>query len=179
MKTCKNCNTQIEDGAVFCHVCGTKTEQIVNNDGASPKKFHCPNCKSTNITITTESSIDGAVSSHGRHFSSTSFSNTHRNFWVCSDCGTKFRNIQSLEEEIAKKKNYPTIFTVLAIISGIISLYLLMNMLADPFSAFFFGTYFMILIILTIVGICGIFSWKKKLAAMRAELVYLKKNCFN
>ena len=80
--------------------------QEANSQNA--KKLHCPNCKSHNIAISTETSIDGAVTSSfggSARVASTRFNNTHRNYWFCSDCGSKFRNIQNLEEEIAKVKN--------------------------------------------------------------------------
>ena len=69
-------------------------------------RLHCPQCKGEQITPIVESSVDGAMTTHSSNgrFSSTTVSNTHRNYWMCSTCGNKFRNIQNLEQEIEKMK---------------------------------------------------------------------------
>lgn len=142
------------------------------------KKLHCPNCRSHNITITTESSVNSGVTVHHAGHSTTHMSNTHRNFWVCSDCGTKFRNIQSLEEEIQKSKPTPTIALVLAVIGLVIGLYLFIASKTSMFG--FFAVFPMILAFsVTIIFFILWRVWKKKLKEMQNELKYLKENCFN
>lgn len=184
MSTCPNCNTNLPDGSAFCASCGTKIGTAAPQQApaapANGSKLHCPNCKSHNLTVTTESSITGAVSTHSRNgrFSSTHVSNNHQTFWVCGDCGTKFRNIQSLEEEINKYKIQPIVWFVLAGIAAIISLVWYVNSQNGP-AGFLFGGYIAVSAICAIIFLCFGFSWKGKLAKMRAELADLKNRCFN
>ena len=185
---CPNCGKEITDGSAFCPGCGkaTAAAPAAPVTAAAPaasatpvgKKLHCPNCKSSNIQISTESSVTGAVTANGRHFSSTHVTNEHQNFWFCSDCGTKFRNIQNLEAEIQKKKSYPVVYGVFTLIFLVLTIVLLIQAVSSFFGFLFYSSTFLFAI-LTIVFFCQIFSWKKKLAALRAELEYLQVNCFN
>ncbi len=182
MSTCPNCKTTYPEGAAFCNACGTKLEeskqpQQQTNDQFS-KKMHCPNCKSHNISISTETSISGAVSTHVGRFSSTSVSNTHRNYWFCSDCGTKFRNIQNLEEEIKKSKSTPYILWVLGAIAGFLCV---RNLVASQLSAmgFFLIPYVVATLFVAVGFVVGGFVTKKKNKKNIEELQYLKENCFD
>lgn len=136
------------------------------------RKLHCPNCKSTNIAISTESSVTGAVTTgHGR-FASTTVSNDHKNFWFCSDCGTKFRNIQNLEEEIVKTKKSVTVgivFTIIVVILAVV------NLLGNPFGRIIAGPAFFAAIIFALVTL----SFKSKVKKLTKELEDLKVNCFD
>lgn len=179
MSVCQNCNANVPEGTNFCPKCGTKLGGVaepipVNRAG----KLHCPQCKSHNISPVTESSVNGGVTTHHGRMSTTSVSNTHRNYWMCADCGTKFRNIQNLEEEIAKTKSTPTVFRVIAIIALIISVYLIASALSSPLGIFAAYPAF-IAVVCTIVFFIGSFVYSNKVKKMRAELEYLKANCFN
>ncbi len=146
------------------------------------KKLHCPNCKSHNIAISTETSVEGAVTSSfggGARVSSTRFNNTHRNYWFCSDCGSKFRNIQNLEEEIAKVKKQPTSYTIGAVIFAIISI-ILFSMAGSSFLGwYFFGSFAVGCTVAAIVFFVYIFVAKNKLTNLTAELADLKQKCFD
>ena len=198
---CPNCGNQLSDHSAFCGNCGAKigvapvAQQPAGLQTVSPvmpqpavqpvaaegpvRRMHCPNCKSVNISISTESSVTGGLTTHQGGFSSTYMSNEHRNFWFCADCGTKFRNIQNLEEEIHRKRNYPTIFTVVTIVCFIIAIVFLVLALEDSLSAFLWAPYAGAFGITAIVLFCFIFSSKKRLRQMREELAYLKEHCFN
>ena len=184
MSICPNCNTNLPDGSAFCTSCGTKIGTAAPPQApANPVqggKLHCPNCKSHNLQVTTESSVTGAVSTHSRNgrFSSTHVSNNHQTFWVCNDCGTKFRNIQSLEEEINKYKIQPILFFVLAAIAAVLALVWYINSQNNPLGPLF-GVYIGASVIAGVIFLCCGFSWKGKLAKMRAELADLKNRCFN
>ena len=158
-----------------------QTSQPVQNPNAQRQRLHCPQCKSHNITITTESSVDGAVTTHSSNgrYSSTRVSNTHRNFWVCSDCGTKFRNIQNLEEEIKSNKKAIKTCIITTVISFIVSLFFIINIISKPFSVIFFGAMAGFSSIFTIVAFVYIFVYKSRVAKMEAERQYLIENCFN
>lgn len=141
-------------------------------------KLHCPNCKSTNITITTESTVNGGITSNHGGVSTTSMTSTHRNYWICSDCGTKFRNIQNLEEEINKNKKTPVILMVLALLSAIFSIFWFARS-----GAFLFGGFAIILGCGGAVGclafIIAAYYYKNQRKKMIEELAYLKENCFD
>lgn len=141
-------------------------------------KLCCPNCKSHNITITTESSVTGGITAHHGGFSTTSMSNNHQNFWICSDCGAKFRNIQNLEEEIKKNKNAPAILFVIAGIALVLTLYLIIQISSSPIGAFLMAPYTVGAASCAIGFAIGGFVSKKKQKARINELEYLKANCF-
>ena len=138
---------------------------------SNAKKLHCPNCKSHNISISTESSVGGAVTSTHGNMSVTSVSNTHRNFWFCADCGTKFRNIQNLEEEINKCKYTHFIGWIIGVICAFIFIIGINN---SPIGFLLFP-----FLIAAIVFIIMGFVSKSKLEKKKKELEYLKENCFN
>lgn len=191
MIKCPNCQTSLNDGAAFCKHCGTKinaspspaayTAPVAPVQNATPtgvRKLHCPNCKSYNLTINTESSVTGGLTTHHGGMSTTSFSNTHRNYWFCSDCGTKFRNIQNLEEEIKKYKSAPIILGIFAAIFWIVAIWLIATVSDRVLGFLFYGYIFGALlaaIIFTIFVFVNISRGKK----MQAELDYLKTHCFN
>ena len=180
MSICPNCNSTLSENATFCASCGTKVssaQQVNNHTG----KLHCPQCKSHNLMVTTESSVTGAVTagSRGGRISSTHVSNNHQTFWVCGDCGTKFRNIQSLASEIKKYKSSPTVFFILAIVAIIICAYLLINSMSNPFAGFILGSYAIGSGVAAVIFLCcGLYN-KSKLRKMKKELEELKIKCFD
>ncbi len=193
MSFCPKCGATLKEGATFCTGCGAQvnsTAQPVANPvqptpiPAQPGsntagRLHCPNCKSHNISISTESSVTGAVTTHHGGFSSTHVSNNHRNYWFCADCGTKFRNVQNLEEEINKSKSTPTVMFVLAVISAAIFLYLFTNIKDNPLAGLFFGVFTVGAAVAAVVFLILGFYYKGQLKKMRDELAHLKVNCFN
>ncbi len=183
MAFCKKCGQQIEDDAVFCPKCGA-------NNGAAPKtvpqqpqmanskQLHCPNCRSANLTPTTESSVTGAISKSYAGVSATSVSNIHRTYWMCGNCGNKFRSIPSLQEEIAKVKKETMVSIAAAIICGIIALILFSKIKENPVNIMFIGGLAVLAGAVAIVGFAYIFVYKSKEKKLTAELDYLNKNCF-
>ena len=143
------------------------------------KKLHCPNCKSVHISISTETSIDGAVTTHGGGFSSTHVSNTHRNFWFCHDCGTKFRNLQNLLEEIKKVKKNPIVFGVLAAIFALVAVIFFIKSGDSWLYETVFRIWGYMLLVLAAVSSVFIFVSKKKFKKLIEEYNYLQVNCFD
>ena len=146
----------------------------------STKKLHCPNCKSHNISISTESSVGGAVTSTHGNMSVTSVSNTHRNFWFCADCGTKFRNIQNLEEEIHKHRYTHIILWVIGAIAALGFIKFLISAISNPILGMLvlyptIITLFACAVAFIIIG----FVSKSRLDKAKKELEYLKEYCFN
>lgn len=177
MAKCPKCNAELSEGVAFCASCGARVSAAAPQTNAN--KLHCPNCKSHNISISTESSVTGAVTaSHGR-MSTTSVSNIHRNFWFCSDCGTKFRNIPNLEEEIGKCKYTHIIMWIIGAICGVLFLKGIIDAMGSTVVGILSLPYIFMLFVATAVFIIMGFVSKSKLAKKIAELEYLKENCFN
>ncbi len=177
MAFCQNCGANVADNTEFCTSCGTKLGAAQPTTNA--RKLHCPQCKSHSISPINESSVPGGLTTHHGGVSSTHFSNQQRAFWMCADCGTKFRSIPSLEEEIKKSKSTPIVMTVFAILGFIITLYLTINTIGKPLSSFFFIPYIVGGATATILFFIFIFISRSKLKKMKTELEYLKVNCFN
>ncbi len=183
---CPNCNANLPDGSAFCTSCGTKigtaAPQQTPTNHVQSRKLHCPNCKSHNIAISTESSITAATTVGQGNFASTMVSNNHKNFWFCSDCGTKFRNIQNLEEEIAKENKSLIVYYIGSPVAFILFIVLLIvnnnyfgdwGFLTPLISAFIFTS------VIAVVFFIAIFFTKSKIKKLNAEREYLKVNCFN
>ena len=120
---CKNCGANLPDGSKFCAGCGSTV------DGATPVKSAkpvsngvcCPNCNSRNLQATVETNVNV---SGGKGYSSAkgcigflllgplgilcgscgqkqgTVTTTNKNYYVCGDCGNKFRNILELMKEM-------------------------------------------------------------------------------
>lgn len=181
MAFCPNCGSNVAEGTGFCASCGAKLgEQRPLKPEVVKGQLCCPQCKGISITPVVESSVDGALTAHSRNgrMSSTKVSNTHRNYWMCSTCGNKFRNIQNLEEEIAKTKKGVLVYIIGTIICFIITLGLIKGIMDNPFTALLSGGFTFVMVIVTLVFFCFIFTTKSKVKKMTAELNYLKENCF-
>lgn len=180
MHYCPNCGTEVPEGTHFCSGCGHEllpaatTATAPRSRSAGINRLHCPNCHSTALSPIVETEISGGTSvnhsfSRKNSVSSFDFKNTHRNYWMCSDCGKKFRNLQDLEEELAhlqKITKNGVIGTIVLAALGIlwgITLGWLMFILFVPI--------FLILIV-------AIFINKNKIQKMESERIYLKRNCF-
>lgn len=179
MRYCQSCGNELEDGALFCGVCGQSQNTAIRParkpHTSYPNKLHCPQCKSTAISPVVETEISGGTAvSHSftRKTSGSSFrfNNTHRNYWMCSDCGYKFRNLQNLEEEIASLRK-----TAKSGVYGIILLVVLGLFCCITIGA---GFTLVLLVPILILVVVSLFIIKGKIDAMESERAYLKKNCF-
>lgn len=180
MPFCQKCGASLSEEASFCPSCGNKSGDLTQSSISEGKnQLHCPKCKSNRIMPINESSVTGAVSSHHGAFSSTVVSNQHRAFWMCSDCGEKFRSIPSLEEEIRKSRNNPLVMTILTIVSLLLTIYLATSAAQNGLSSFMLGPYAIACAVATIILFISIFVMRSKLKKMKAELKYLQGNCFN
>ncbi len=142
-------------------------------------KLHCPNCKSHNISITTETSVNSAMTTHYSQHSSTLVSNSHRNYWICTDCGTKFRNLQNLEEEIQKSRKTPIVMLILAAISFVISIVFVIMGMDNILGMFIFFPLILGCGVFALVSFVISFVCKSKIKKMEKERDYLKQNCFD
>ncbi len=186
MKYCANCGTAVEEEVKFCPKCGgsfspAQVEQATDNLSAKINKLHCPKCKSLNLISSTETSGAGAITTNAGGFAVTSVQSEHKDFWICRDCGTKFRNVQSISEELAKNKKRTVFYSVASVICLILCivifsllpheddfdlLFITLPVLAAP-AAFLISS-----IIFLVVNV-------KSIKKLELEEIYLKENCFN
>ena len=179
MRFCPDCGTDLAEGVRFCSGCGRELQSsnapVRRSRPANSKQLHCPECGSTSISPVVETEITGGTSlnhsfSKRNSISAKEFKNTHRNYWMCSNCGRKFRNIQNLEDEISNNQKL--------LKRGILGLILCVALAL--FYLFFTGfniftVFWVFVIVLTIVAVNVLKSRTNKLCEERA---YLKKNCF-
>ena len=178
MKFCTNCGQQIDDNAKFCAHCGSSQ----NAESSAPqtfapsgKQFHCPKCRGFQLSPVVETDVQGGYAvnrSMGRKWgaSAVNLKSTHRDYWMCGQCGHKFRNLDNLTEEIAVQAkaqrsciSTSIVLLVLSLLSVVIGAGML-DILLLP-----------VLALLVILW----FSFKKKVTALTEEKKYLEENCFN
>lgn len=179
MSFCPNCGKELAEGVHFCSDCGYSLQSTdtprQQRKPANSKQLHCPECNSTSISPVVETDITSGTSlnhsfSKKNSVSTMQFSNTHRNYWMCSNCGCKFRNIQNLEEEIKKNQSLVKRGIVGTILCTVLAL------LWFAMIGFDFITAFWIFIILFVIT--AIFIIKSRTAKLIEERAYLKKHCF-
>ena len=181
MSFCPNCGTELEEGARFCSSCGhgrQNTVSAVRQARTAPagRKLHCPECKSGDISPVVETEISGGTSfnhsfSKRNSVSTMQFNNTHRNYWMCSSCGCKFRNIQNLEEELKNMRNLVT--------RGIIGIVLILILMILFSIAAGFGFFSGMCIFLILLTVAALFILKGRIVRLEEERAYLKKRCFD
>lgn len=102
MSYCTNCGKEITEGVAFCPECGTRqgVQQPVRRNTSPRGRLHCPSCRSTNLTpIIESSSTIGSVGRISKNIAVTGTNVNNKTFWMCQDCGHKFRNLEDLIEE--------------------------------------------------------------------------------
>lgn len=178
MKYCSSCGQQIDDNAKFCAHCGTT--QSPQTPAPQPfvpggKRLHCPKCKGDQLSPVVETDVQGGYAvnrSVGRKWgaSAIDLKSTHRNYWMCGQCGHKFRNIDSLEEEIATQAKAQRSSAIFSILLLVLSLFYLLT-----------GTG--VLAIVTILGlimfVCLWLWFRNKVSKLTQEKNYLETNCFH
>lgn len=178
MKFCSNCGQQIDDNAKFCAHCGgAQSAQAPASQPTAPggKRLHCPKCKGNSLAPIVETDVQGGYAlnrSLGRKWgaSAVDLKSVHRNYWVCGQCGHKFRNIDSLNDEIAVQAkaqrsciSTSILFLVLSLICMMIDAGLV-TIAAIPLWGLMLGLWFW---------------FKKKVADLTKEKNYLEENCFD
>lgn len=99
--------------------------------GRQPKKVWCPKCHGKKLQATTETTTEVKTSGGGYsatkgcfgwllfgpfgllcgncgNSQKTSVNTTNTTYWICSDCGYKFRNVEEWMREIDERKNKMT-----------------------------------------------------------------------
>lgn len=180
MSFCPNCGTALEEGTRFCSSCGHSLQSATpaprKTSPRNSRRMHCPECQSHNISPVVETEITSGTSfnhsfSKRNSVSAMQFNNTHRNYWMCSDCGCKFRNIQNLEEEIKTTQNLVKRGIAGIILLAVLSLFFVMTI--------GFGGFTILMILVILLTVAAIIILKNRISSMEQERSYLKKRCFN
>lgn len=192
MAFCTRCGNRLNDGAAFCSNCGAPqnaapaaapapapARPAAPAPAPAPRagQLHCPSCKGVHLSPLVESSVNGALTTSRGGMSATRVSNIHRNYWMCNTCGNKFRNIQSLQEEIVYTEKSVKAGIVLTIISAL--LFLLLITKGESIALFLFFPFVLTVGLFAVVSFFMIFSYKGKVKKLKEELAYLQYHCFN
>lgn len=180
MKYCKFCGKEIGN-ANFCPHCG-KPQHTAQENRTGRRRLHCPECHGEQLTAITEATQTGGVATSSRITRNTavtgySANTVNRHYWMCQECGHKFRNLEDLNNEIVKDMQTVKNFKKLSIFVGITSLFVIFMMVA--------GLGILLLLpaasaVLLAVGSFAIwFTTKKKVERMTAEKVHLEQHCFD
>lgn len=178
MKFCSNCGRQIDDNAKFCVHCGNSqnTESPVSPISVTgSQQLHCPKCKGTRLSPIVETDVQGGYAvnrsvGRKRGVGAVNLKSTHRDYWMCGQCGHKFRNLDNLSAEItvqAKAQRSCIATGIFLLVLALISM-----SVGSGFSAIV-----ALPVLALLVGLW--FSFQKKVAALTEEKKYLEENCFN
>ncbi len=180
MHYCSNCGSELADEAAFCPNCGQEQnsapQSVQRRSTSNRKRLHCPECGSVTLSPIVETEISGGMAVNRSVTRKTSasamrFNNTHRNYWMCSECGHKFRNLQNLEEELTfylKGLKGLRIFLIVVVVLTILE-------------AFAIGVGFALVVGSIFVLTMGIIivMYKSRASKLKAEKAYLEKHCFD
>lgn len=177
MHFCPNCGTKLDQGTHFCNNCGHSLQSVSPVPRkTNSRRMHCPECKSSDISPIVETDITSGTSLNHSFTRRTSvsamqFNNTHRNYWMCSNCGSKFRNLQNLEEELKNTQGL--------VKRGIIGIVLMLVLALFFIATIGFGVFTILCIFVILLSIVALYILKKRITSMNEERAYLKKNCFD
>lgn len=147
---CHKCgNENLVEGSAFCPRCGTKLQVDTSNNKTSNtivdiKKYgsvFCPKCKSKNLQAIVETNTQGNGRGYGAGKgligylllgplgllcgacgSKAKITTTNKTFFICMDCGNKFREAAELEAEKSKESTMSFIIGAGLIVLGILML---------------------------------------------------------
>lgn len=185
MRYCTICGAEVPEGSVFCGVCGKRLDEVSAASSGQPvmenagnmrqrKKMHCPVCKGRNLSPTTEAAThQGASYRVTKRVSVGGATTTNKTYWLCADCGKKFRNIPELEEEGKRQRGGAITFAVLAALMALICFFIIcFSTRKSPLLLFPFLWGF------GVFGALALVFWSRRHRTEK-ELEYLKANCFD
>lgn len=182
MKNCQHCGRQIGD-TEFCPHCGQK-QNAQQVQSVNRRRLHCPHCKSVQLTALVESKQTGGVATHSKvtkrvGITSYSANTENRHYWMCRDCGHKFRNLEDLKSELVSANKIVKVSRIMSIIFGILCLLTLLFAFSDPMAFVMMIVPFIACVAMEAVFLVLWLSYKKNVESMTADEAYLEKNCFD
>lgn len=182
MKYCKHCGKEIGD-AKFCPHCG-KPQHTEQESRTGRRRLHCPQCRSEQLSAVTEATQTGGVATSSRltrNVAVTGYSaNTvNRHYWMCQECGHKFRNLEDLNDEIMKESKQAKGAKIAAIVFGVFCLFIVLGMMADEVMMVLMLMPAVMLLLICVIFFVIWLTTKKKVERMTAEKVHLERHCFD
>lgn len=147
-------------------------------------RLHCPHCRSEHLIAVNEATQTGGVASTSRITRNTGLTTYSANtitryYWMCRDCGHKFRNLEDLDKELVKETKNIKAYKILAIALGVIALLLTLVVISNTVLLLIFGI--PVLVIDTFA--CILFAlWhttKKNVEQMTKDKAFLEQHCFD
>ena len=182
MKYCKFCGTEIGD-ANFCPHCG-KPQHTAQENRTGRRRLHCPQCRGEQLTAITEATQTGGVATSSRltrNITVTGYNaNTvNRHYWMCQECGHKFRNLEDLDKELVTETKRAKMSKIAAIVFGILCLLFMFSMMGNELTAMLMIVPLGLLIGVTMI-LCSVWhDANKKVKNMIAEKAHLEQHCFD
>lgn len=148
MNVCKNCGKEL-NGSRFCPNCGQEADgTVIPNTDSKVSKLVCPKCGSKRIQLVTETN----VSTKGKNYSgaqgclgylmfgplgmlcgscgqSQKTTTTQNQYWVCNECGEKFKSPDEVRADVKKLEKlasvpfliFIAVLVVLLVLAGVLS----------------------------------------------------------
>jgi ribosomal protein L37AE/L43A len=146
-------------------------------------RLHCPHCRSEQLIAVSEATRSGGVASTSRitrNVGLTTYStNTiNRHYWMCRECGHKFRNLEDLNKELVKETKNERISRNFAIVIGCVYLFLIIVMMTTGMV----GLCLFAAVLCSPMAIIFLILWstfKKKVENMTVDKAYLEQHCFD
>lgn len=148
-------------------------------------RLHCPNCRSNQLSALVESAdsvsiFTDAAASKGFGMATHGVTAANRNYWVCHECGHKFRNIENLQAEIQYVEKEMKTSRNIARVSGVIALILmLLAVSADDFLMVVLCAPFVVSAVCAALWFWMFRRNKKMIARLTEEKRHLDEHCYS
>ena len=152
--------------------------------GTVRSRLHCPHCRSEQLIVVSEAGETTGVATHGRMTRNTGMTtyNTrtvNRHYWMCKECGHKFRNLEDLNNELVKETKNEKVLKIVAIVFGLLTLLIVIPIVSNLTLLLIFSVPLLLLIGLDLVFYLAWRSTKKKVESMTLDKAYLEQHCFD
>lgn len=154
------------------------------NGNTATGRLHCPHCRSEHLTAVNEATQSGGIASTSRITRNTGLTtytaNTvNRYYWMCRDCGHKFRNLEDLEKELVKETKNIKAYKILSIVLGIIAVIVTLLVFSNTVLLLLFGIPVLLIDTFAAIMIALWQSTKKRVEQMTKNKAYLEQHCFD
>ena len=146
-------------------------------------RLHCPHCRSGQLIAVSEADGTTGVATHSRitrNFGVTSYSSNTvtRYYWMCRDCGHRFRNLEDLNKELDKETENERISKKVVIVIGYVYLFLILAMMTPGMV----GLCLFAAVLCSPIAVFFLILWsisKKKVEQMTKDKAFLEQHCFD
>lgn len=182
MNHCKFCGEEIGQTS-FCPHCGKpQNAEVPQHTGG--KRLHCPHCRSKQLTAIVEQGETNGTATHTRMTGGigvTSYKATtvNRHYWMCRECGHKFRNLENLNTELASTQWMIKRGMTGAVVMAVFCLVLLALLKAEPMLLLFVIVPLVVCAALVVYVLALCYKYKKKADRLESDKAYLETHCFD